>query len=35
MPTPIPTHRMIEAFRAAILCGGIGAAADSLGMSQP
>lgn len=35
MPTPVPTHRMIEAFRAAMLSGGISAAADSLGMSQP
>lgn len=29
------THRMIEAFRAAILHGGISAAATALGMSQP
>jgi DNA-binding transcriptional LysR family regulator len=35
MPTEIPTHRMIEAFRATILSGGIGAAADALGVSQP
>lgn len=34
MPTPIPTHRMIEAFRAAITTGGISAGADALGMSQ-
>jgi len=35
MPTQVPTHRMIEAFRAAIINGGISAAADALGMSQP
>lgn len=35
MPTEVPTHRMIEAFRAAIINGGISAAADALGMSQP
>ncbi|NML47281.1 LysR family transcriptional regulator [Ramlibacter sp. G-1-2-2] len=29
------THKMIEAFRAAIEHGGIGAGADALGMSQP
>lgn len=35
MSDGIPTHRMMEAFRAAILNGGITAAADALGMSQP
>jgi DNA-binding transcriptional LysR family regulator len=35
MPPQIPTHRMMEAFRAAMLNGGISAAADALGMSQP
>ena len=35
MATQVPTHRMIEAFRATILSGGISAAADCLGMSQP
>ncbi len=34
MPTEVLTHQMIEAFRAAIMNGGIGAAADALGMSQ-
>lgn len=29
------THRMIEAFRAAVMSGGISAGADALGMSQP
>lgn len=35
MPLPLPSHRMIEAFRAAVLHGGIGAAAEALGTSQP
>lgn len=34
MPTPVLTHQMIEAFRAAIMNGGISAGADALGMSQ-
>lgn len=34
MSTKVPTHRMIEAFRAAILNGGISAGADALNMSQ-
>lgn len=34
MPRPVPTHQMIEAFRAAIMNGGISAAADALGTSQ-
>jgi len=29
------THKMVEAFRAAIIHGGIGAGADALGISQP
>ncbi|WP_083235411.1 helix-turn-helix domain-containing protein [Acidovorax sp. RAC01] len=29
------THRMIEAFRAAMLHGGISAGADALGIPQP
>ncbi len=35
MQKKIMTHRMIEAFRAAIVHGGISAGADALGMSQP
>lgn len=35
MATKVITHRMIEAFRAAIHHGGISAGADALGMSQP
>jgi DNA-binding transcriptional LysR family regulator len=35
MPRKVITHRMIEAFRAAIMHGGISAGADALGMSQP
>jgi DNA-binding transcriptional LysR family regulator len=35
MPRKIITHKMIEAFRAAIVHGGISAGADALGMSQP
>jgi len=35
MPKKLITHRMIEAFRAAITQGGISAGADALGMSQP
>lgn len=35
MASKVITHRMIEAFRAAILHGGISAGADALGMSQP
>ena len=34
MPTQLLTHQMIEAFRAAVMKGGIGAAADALGTSQ-
>lgn len=34
MPTPVLTHQMVEAFRAAIMNGGISAGADALGMSQ-
>jgi len=34
MPTPALTHQMVEAFRAAIMNGGISAGADALGMSQ-
>lgn len=34
MSIVIPTHRMVEAFRATVLKGGVSAAADSLGMSQ-
>lgn len=34
MPAPLLTHPMIEAFRAAIMHGGISAAADALGTSQ-
>ena len=34
MPTPVLTHQMIEAFRAAVMNGGISAGADALGMSQ-
>ena len=34
MPTPVLTHQMVEAFRAAITHGGISAGADALGMSQ-
>ncbi len=35
MPRQVPTHQMIEAFRGAIMNGGISAAADALGLSQP
>jgi len=35
MATRVMTHRMIEAFRAAIVHGGISAGADALDMSQP
>jgi DNA-binding transcriptional LysR family regulator len=35
MQNKIMTHKMIEAFRAAIINGGIGAGADALGISQP
>jgi DNA-binding transcriptional LysR family regulator len=35
MPSPLPTHRMIEAFRTTVLRGSMSAAADALGMSQP
>ena len=35
MSEKIITHKMIEAFRAAIVHGGISAGADALGMSQP
>lgn len=35
MPSKVMTHRMIEAFRAAIIHGGISAGADALDMSQP
>lgn len=35
MPKKVITHRMIEAFRAAITHGGISAGADALAMSQP
>ncbi|HET8746602.1 MAG TPA: LysR substrate-binding domain-containing protein [Ramlibacter sp.] len=35
MPKKIITHKMIEAFRAAVTQGGISAGADALGMSQP
>lgn len=35
MPAKVMTHRMIEAFRAAIAHGGISAGADALDMSQP
>jgi DNA-binding transcriptional LysR family regulator len=35
MPKKVITHKMIEAFRAAITHGGISAGADALGMSQP
>jgi DNA-binding transcriptional LysR family regulator len=35
MPSRDVTYRMIEAFRAAMLNGGIGAGADALGISQP
>jgi DNA-binding transcriptional LysR family regulator len=35
MPRKIITHKMIEAFRAAIVHEGISAGADALGMSQP
>lgn len=35
MPAEVVTHRMIEAFRAAILHGGISAGADALGIPQP
>ncbi|MES2185787.1 MAG: LysR substrate-binding domain-containing protein [Pseudomonadota bacterium] len=35
MPQGIVTHRMIEAFRAAIQHGGISAGADALGIPQP
>lgn len=34
MSKQIPSHQMIETFRAAILNGGIGAGADALGISQ-
>lgn len=34
MDKQIPTHQMIEAFRAAVLNGGMSAAADALGTSQ-
>lgn len=34
MPAQLLTHQMIEAFRAAVMKGGIGAAADALGTSQ-
>lgn len=34
MPKQTPSHHMIETFRAAILNGGVGAAADALGISQ-
>jgi DNA-binding transcriptional LysR family regulator len=35
MATKVITHKMIEAFRAAIQHGGISAGADALGLSQP
>ncbi|HEX7888083.1 MAG TPA: LysR substrate-binding domain-containing protein [Ramlibacter sp.] len=35
MSNRVVTHRMIEAFRAAMLHGGIGAGADALGIPQP
>lgn len=35
MPSRIVTHRMIEAFRAAMLNGGISAGANALGIPQP
>lgn len=35
MSDKVITHKMIEAFRAAIVHGGISAGADALGMSQP
>ncbi len=35
MPSMEVTHRMIEAFRAAMLNGGVSAGADALGIPQP